>query len=408
MRKSLARFITLFLVIAVAFPVSSFSSAQAMPAPMPGNIERSIGLAQWGAETEESQTMSKDQVLAMLLDLARPQPAGKTKSDMCETLATAAQMHELPVGFFVRLINQESGFNPEVVSSAGAQGVAQFMPRVAEEWGLRNPFDPHAALVASARFLRSLYNQFGNWGLAAAAYNGGMGRVQKWIDKRGKLPDETRHYVMTITGVPAEKWVNGKPSGAKFSIPARAPCQEIAHLADSPNEVVPLPPSRRHVVVASASKTTARAVLSKTTVVAGPPSKSTSVTVATVNREMKVAVIKVKAASKVAAVASRIAEPKAIVASAGFTAASRDHERDKTAPAVKAASKVAAVASRIAEPKAIVAKAGFTAASPDHDRNKAAPVVKLAEKSPSQSQAKARKKGPVKGPVQLADAGARK
>lgn len=368
MRKSLASFVTLFLVIAVAFSVSSFSSAQAMPAPMPGNIERSIGLAQWGAETEESQMMSKDQVLAMLLDLARPHPAGKTKTDMCDTLAIAAQMHELPVGFFVRLINQESGFNPEVVSPAGAQGVAQFMPKVAEEWGLKNPFDPHAALVASARFLRSLYNQFGNWGLAAAAYNGGMGRVQKWIDKRGKLPDETRHYVMTITGVPADKWVNGKPLGAKFSIPERAPCQEIAHLADSPNEVVPLPPSRRQVVVTSASKPTARAATSKTTVVAGPPSKSTSVTVATVNRETKVAVIKVKAASKVAAVASKIAQPQAIVASAGFTAALPEGERDKTAPAVK-----------------------------------------LAKKSSSQSQAKAGKKGPVKGSIQLADArGARK
>ena len=327
---------------------------------MPGNIERSIGLAQWGAETEEAQTMSKDQVLEMLLDLARPLPAGKTKTAMCETLATAAQMHELPVGFFVRLINQESGFNPEVISPAGAQGVAQFMPKVAEEWGLKNPFDPHAALVASARFLRSLYNQFGNWGLAAAAYNGGMGRVQKWIDKRGKLPDETRHYVMTITGVPAEKWVNGKPLGAKFSIPARAPCQEIAHLADTPSEVVPLPPSRSHIVTASASKST---------VVAGPPSKSTSVTVATVKPGTKVAVIKVKAASKITAVASKIAEPKAIVASAGFDAA-----------------------------------------LPKDNRQKAA-AVKVAEKSPSKSQAKpkADNKGPVKGNVQLADArGARK
>ena len=71
MRKSLAAHFTLFLVIAIAFSVSSFSSAQAMPAPMPGNIERSIGLAQWGAETEESQAMSQYQVLAMLLDLAR-------------------------------------------------------------------------------------------------------------------------------------------------------------------------------------------------------------------------------------------------------------------------------------------------------------------------------------------------
>jgi hypothetical protein len=369
MRKSLAAHFTLFLVIAVAFSVSSFSSALAMPAPVPGNIERSIGLAQWGAETEESQAMSKDQVLAMLLDLARPQPGGKTKTAMCETLATAAQMHELPVGFFVRLINQESGFNPEVVSPAGAQGVAQFMPKVAEEWGLKNPFDPHAALVASARFLRSLYNQFGNWGLAAAAYNGGMGRVQKWIDKRGKLPDETRHYVMTITGVPAEKWVNGKPLGAKFSIPARAPCQEIAHLADTPSEVIPLPPSRSHVVTASASKSTGAASSGKTTVVAGPPSKSTSVTVAAVKPGTKVAVIKVKAASKVTAVASKIAEPKAIVAGAGFDAALPKDNRQKPA------------------------------------------AVKVAEKSPSKSQAKpkADNKGPVQGNVQLADArGARK
>ena len=362
MRKALAYFVTRFFVIAVAFSVSSFSSAQAMPAPIPGNIERSIGLAQWGAETEEPQTMSKDQVLAMLLDLARPQPAGKTKTAMCETLATAAQMHELPVGFFVRLINQESGFNPEVVSPAGAQGVAQFMPKVAEEWGLKNPFEPHAALVASARFLRSLYNQFGNWGLAAAAYNGGMGRVQKWIDKRGKLPDETRHYVMTITGVPADKWVNGKPIGAKFSIPARAPCQEIAHLADARNEVVPLPPSRRQVVAASASKKTIAAASGKTAVVAGPPSKSTSVTVVAANRETKIAVITVKAASKVAAVASKIAQPKAIIANAGFTAALPE------------------------------------------GNNKPASAVKLAEKSLSQSQAKAGKKGSVKGRIQLADA----
>ena len=342
---------------------------------MPDNIERSIGLAQWGAETEESQTMSKAEVLSMLLDLARPQPTGKTKTAMCETLATAAQMHELPVGFFVRLIQQESGFNPEVVSPAGAQGVAQFMPKVAEEWGLKNPFDPHAALVASARFLRSLYNQFGNWGLAAAAYNGGMGRVQKWIDKRGKLPDETRHYVMTITGVPAEQWVNGKPAGAKFSIPARAPCQEIAHLADAPSDVVPLPPSRKQVVVASASKATISDPPSKPTVVAGPPSKSTSVTVATVNPATKVAVIKVKGASKVAAVAGKIAQPKAIVASADFTAALPKGKRDKAAPATN---------------------------------DKAAAAVKLAEQSP-QSQAKADKKGSAKGNVQLADArGARK
>ncbi len=331
-----------------------------MPAPAPGNIERSIGLAQWGAESEEAEAISQDEILAMLLELARPHPTAKSKTAMCETLATAAQMHELPVGFFVRLINQESGFNPEVVSRAGAQGVAQFMPKVAVEWGLKNPFDPHAALVASARFLRSLYNQFGNWGLAAAAYNGGMGRVQKWIDKRGKLPDETRHYVKTITGLPADQWVHGKPLGAKFSIPPRAPCQEIAHLADARSEDDPLPPSRTKVVAAPSTKTT---------VVAGPPSKSTSVTVATVKRDVKVAVIKIKRGSKVTAVASKNAEPKSIVASAG------------------------------------------SAAGPKGKGGKATAAAKLADKSQSKSQAKATtgKKDTGKDRIRLADArGARK
>jgi len=75
---------------------------------------------------------------------------------------------------------------------------------------------------------------------------------------------------------------------------------------------------------------------------------------------------------------------------------------------VKGASKVAAAASKIAEPKAIVANAGFDAALPKGKHQKAA-AVKLAEKSPSKSQAKASNKGPAKGRVQLADArGARK
>ena len=320
-----------------------------MPAPTPGNVELSVGLAQWGAETETSPVMSDEAALATLLELARPLPTAQNKAAMCETLATAAQAHELPVGFFVRLINQESGFNPEVVSPAGAEGVAQFMPRVAEEWGLKNPYDPHAALVASARFLRSLYDQFGNWGLAAAAYNGGMGRVQKWIDKRGKLPEETRNYVMTITGVPADKWADGKPQVAKFSIPERAPCQEIAYLADAPSEVAPprermQKPERTQKIVQFA---------------AGPPSKTGNVSIVTVKGGTKLATIKVKSASKVAAVANTIAGPKSIVAAA--------------APVKGKPSKGAA-------------------------------AVKVAEKSAPKSQAKAKDGKKGKSGVQLADA----
>ena len=64
---------------------------------------------------------------------------------LCHTLASVAQATALPTGFFARLIWQESKFEQRIVSHAGAQGVAQFMPAVAAERGLLNPFDPLSA-----------------------------------------------------------------------------------------------------------------------------------------------------------------------------------------------------------------------------------------------------------------------
>jgi hypothetical protein len=365
MRKILA--VALFVVIAFPFSASLILCAQAMPAPTPGNVEISTGLAQWGAESdadEDLRSMSQDVVMTTLLELARPFPKTASKVAMCETLAEAAQAHNLPVGFFVRLINQESGFNPEVVSPAGAQGVAQFMPKVAEEWGLKNPFDPHQALVASARFLRSLYEQFGNWGLAAAAYNGGMGRVQKWVEKRGKLPDETRHYVMTITGVPAEKWVGSKTRG-NFTLPARAPCQEIAHLADSPTAdsptvdiPMPRPRGTTKVDVMQAS--------------AEPGQKPSKVAVITVKRGTKVAVISVKRTGKAAATTTQVAAIKGkIAAPAKIIVAEKSAEKGKRGK---------------------------------NDKQKS--LAKFAEKAPAKAAAKAKpeKSGKKSGRVQVADA----
>jgi hypothetical protein len=368
MRKSLAVIAALCLVIAFSLSITFPSVVKAMPAPLPDNVESSIGLTQWGAETEAPLPMSSEEMHETLLQLARPIPPAKSKAAMCETLASAAQEHDLPVGFFVRLINQESGFNPEIVSHAGAQGVAQFMPKVAEEWGLKNPFDPHAALVASARFLRSLYNQLGNWGLAAAAYNGGIGRVQKWRTNRGKLPDETRNYVKTITGMPAEKWADGKPQPAKFSIPPRAPCQDFAHLADPASQAVPLPPTRapQYLEAAAPSGPSPRAIVVS-------PVNTTKVAVVSVKRGTKVAVIRVKGASKVAAVQA------------------------------KPATNIAAVSSKIAAPAPIVASAAASAAPPKGKHGKAPAAVKVAEKAAPKSQAKAKVIKKSKG-VQVAEA----
>ena len=351
MRKSLAVTTTpLALVIAFAFSLSS-SSVHAMPAPTPGNVELSVGVTQWGAETETPEATPVPDGTEGALETPRQRPAGKSKAAMCQTLATAARTHDLPVGFFVRLINQESGFNPEVVSHAGAQGVAQFMPKVAEEWGLKNPFDPHAALVASARFLRSLYEQFGNWGLAAAAYNGGMGRVQKWMNKGGKLPDETRHYVMTITGVPAEKWVAGKSQDANFSIPPRAPCQEIAHLADAPKDDAKPSRTRQVKYVVAAAAPTQSGPSPRAAVVA-PVKQTKMVAVVTVKRGTQIAKINTKAEpSKVATAKGKIAAPASIVADAAASSKSKRKTTDTVKVAEKSAPKSEAKATARADAK---------------------------------------------------------
>jgi Transglycosylase SLT domain/SPOR domain len=125
---------------------------------------------------------------------------------MCQTIEDAARANELPVEFLTHLIWQESRFNPQAVSHAGAQGIAQFMPKTAVWRGLQNPFEPVAAILKSAELLRDLMKQFGNLGLAAAAYNAGPKRVQDWVERRAGLPQETEAYVRIITGHSADEW----------------------------------------------------------------------------------------------------------------------------------------------------------------------------------------------------------
>jgi len=143
-----------------------------------------------------------------------------TATSICLMAEAAASANGLPFEFFARLIWQESRFRPDAVgpvtrSGARARGIAQFMPRTASERGLLAPHDPVQALPKSAEFLRELLNEFGNLGLAAAAYNAGPRRVRDWLEGRGGLPSETQRYVEIITGHPAEEWAKaGEPTAA--------------------------------------------------------------------------------------------------------------------------------------------------------------------------------------------------
>jgi hypothetical protein len=132
-------------------------------------------------------------------------------STLCGIVEASAKAEGLPAGFFTKLIWRESSFRPTAVSPAGAQGVAQFMPETASERGLVDPFDPAAAIPASAKFLGELKRRLGNLGLAAAAYNAGETAVAHWLANKGPLPFETQDYVLAVTGHDAEEWRSDKP-----------------------------------------------------------------------------------------------------------------------------------------------------------------------------------------------------
>ncbi|MGY4288272.1 soluble lytic murein transglycosylase-like protein [Bradyrhizobium sp. LM2.7] len=167
-----------------------------------------------------------------------------TRESICLIIEAAARDANLPLEFFARVIWQESRFQTDAVgpvtrSGDRAQGIAQFMPGTASERGLLNPFNPVQALPKSAGFLNELRNQFGNLGLAAAAYNAGPRRVQEWLAGSGPMPEQTRSYVLAITGATVEAWAkagstgNGPPSAPPTS------CRDLmALLKRAPNPFV--------------------------------------------------------------------------------------------------------------------------------------------------------------------------
>jgi Transglycosylase SLT domain/SPOR domain len=171
-----------------------------------------------------------------------------TREAMCLMIESAAKSQNLPVEFFARVIWQESRFQSDAVgpmtrNGQRAEGIAQFMPGTASERRLLNPFDPVQALPKSAEYLNELRDQFGNLGLAAAAYNAGPRRVQEWLAGTGGMPQETRHYVFAITGSSVDDWAaaskSGKAPDGHGSSSQNLGCRELmALLKRAPNPFV--------------------------------------------------------------------------------------------------------------------------------------------------------------------------
>jgi hypothetical protein len=209
----------------------------------------SLMQAAWGEDASPAMTgVARPSVeeLAVPLDAHETETTtdAQTRESICLMVEAAARANDLPLEFFARVIWQESRFQADVVgpvtrNGQRAEGIAQFMPGTASERRLLDPFDPVQALPKAAEFLAELRGQFGNLGLAAAAYNAGPRRVQEWLAGSGHMPQETRHYVMAITGSTVDEWARAGKGG---KMPESAPptsCRDlIALLKRAPNPFV--------------------------------------------------------------------------------------------------------------------------------------------------------------------------
>lgn len=111
-------------------------------------------------------------------------------------VSKAAAKYDLDPALVRAVIQVESNRNPGAVSPVGAQGLMQLMPKTAAEMGVTNAFDPAQNIEGGTRYLRQLLNRYqGNRRLALAAYNWGMGNLEKHPEA---LPKETQQYILKV------------------------------------------------------------------------------------------------------------------------------------------------------------------------------------------------------------------
>lgn len=124
---------------------------------------------------------------------------GSDGGALAPLIQAAAQRHGIDPQVFTNLVRQESGFDPNAGSPAGARGLCQLMPGTAAGLGVTDVTDPAQSLEGGAKYLRQQLDRFGgDYVKGLAAYNAGPGAVQR----HGGVPPyaETQHYVATILG----------------------------------------------------------------------------------------------------------------------------------------------------------------------------------------------------------------
>ncbi|MFH0702802.1 MAG: lytic transglycosylase domain-containing protein [bacterium] len=136
-------------------------------------------------------------------------PPAIAKNDVENLVKSAAKKFNIDERLILAIIKQESNFNPNAVSSAGAKGLMQLMPGTASKLGVNNPFDPVQNIEGGVKYLKGLIDKYrGNLVLALSAYNAGSGNVSKY----GGTPPfkETQNYVKQVLS----NYLSQTPEGA--------------------------------------------------------------------------------------------------------------------------------------------------------------------------------------------------
>ncbi len=188
-------------VVIGGFFLSMAGAAVAEPLWLTTKSRSALLKSQLGVLDGRAATQYKDSVRLVPkrpIDTGAVLPyAGKYRGPYLEMARAAARRYSVPEDLFLRLVQQESGWNAGAISPKGATGLAQLMPGTARILGV-DAHDPKQNLDGGARYLRQQYDRFGSWRLALAAYNAGPEAVQKY---NGVPPyKETTNYVRIIAG----------------------------------------------------------------------------------------------------------------------------------------------------------------------------------------------------------------